>query len=422
MRGSAGSVDDVWAEVVGRLRARRGELVDAIFARVRGDAFGPVGAGDAEYVAGLRAAVAVALDYVLEGIERGEEWAGPIPVAASEQARRAARIGVPLDTVLRRYMAGQAVLGDYILREAERVDRDDVPREMLRVQASLVDRLAREVSRAHSGELERVARSREQRLSELVRALLAGGEGMDGVEGLTMDGVERELGYELDAEHIGVIARGPGAREAVSELAARLNRRSLCVANGQGTVWAWLGGQGGLEMLELARAVSAQAQGRGAHGSGEPAVDVHFAVGEPARGLGGWRLTHQQAQSALVVALRRGGREGVTLTRYGDVALLAIALKDQPLARALIDIYVAPLDEQRDGGAVLRKTLRAYLETECSVSSAAAALGVTRKTVASRLHTIEERLGLSLHPCPAEFEIALLLHDLGAPAEISISE
>jgi hypothetical protein len=136
------------------LRARRDELVETIFARVRGDAFDRAGEDDAEYVAGLRAAVAGAVDYVLEGVERrepdGSPPTPPIPAVASEQARRAARIGVPLDTVLRRYMAGQALLGDYILREAERAGRDDLPREMLRVQASLVDRLAREVSRAHS--------------------------------------------------------------------------------------------------------------------------------------------------------------------------------------------------------------------------------------------------------------------------------
>jgi hypothetical protein len=51
-------------------------------------------------------------------------------------------------------MAGQALLGDYILREAERAGLEGVTRELLRVQASLVDRLAKEVSQAHSGERE----------------------------------------------------------------------------------------------------------------------------------------------------------------------------------------------------------------------------------------------------------------------------
>jgi hypothetical protein len=48
-----------------RLRARRGELAEAIFARVSGDAFPSAGDGDAEYLAGLRAAVAATLALVV---------------------------------------------------------------------------------------------------------------------------------------------------------------------------------------------------------------------------------------------------------------------------------------------------------------------------------------------------------------------
>ena len=145
---------------------------------------------------------------------------------------------------------------------------------------------------------------------------------------------------------------------------------------------------------------------------GEGAVrseGVVLAFGEPARGLAGWRLTHQQAQAALVVALRRPRR----FTRYADVALLASALKDQALARALIDIYIAPLDDAHSRGPVLRQTLRAYLAAECGVSSAAIGLKVSRSTVESRLRTVEERLGRTLHPFPAELEVALALDELG---------
>jgi len=39
---------------------------------------------------------------------------------ASEQARRAGRIGVSLDTVLRRYVRGSALLGEYVMEEADR--------------------------------------------------------------------------------------------------------------------------------------------------------------------------------------------------------------------------------------------------------------------------------------------------------------
>ena len=63
---------------------------------------------------------------------------------------------------------------------------------------------------------------------------------------------------------------------------------------------------------------------------------------------------------------------------------------------------------------MLRETLRTYLAAERNVSSTAAALGVVRKTVDTRLRTIEERLGRTLHPCPAELEIALELDEIAA--------
>jgi DNA-binding PucR family transcriptional regulator len=135
----------------------------------------------------------------------------------------------------------------------------------------------------------------------------------------------------------------------------------------------------------------------------------------PARGLEGWRLTHRQAQAALVVALRRSASGAAT--RYADVAVLASALKDEALARALVEIYIAPLEDSRGGGPVLCETLRVYMASERNVSSAAAALGVVRKTVDTRLRAIEKRLGRTLHPCPAELEVALLLDELNpAPA------
>jgi hypothetical protein len=391
----------VRAGVVGRLRARQGELVRAIFERVRGDTFGPVGAQDAEYVAGLREAVVAALEYVLEGIEHGEDWAGPIPVVATAQAGRAARVGVSLNTVLRRYVVGSSLLGEFIMEEADRAGFPGgrgVLKGVLRAQASGLDRLLVAITVAYEDELARAGRSPEQRRMERVRRLLDGGE----IEGA-------ELDYELGGWHLGVIATGAGAVQAVQELAAGVNRRLLSVSHGEQSVWGWLGGGDRFAFVDIWRVIASMAAGKGKGGvAGE---GVAFALGEPARGLQGWRLTHQQAQAALVVALRRPR----ALTRYADVVLLAAALKDEALARALVDIYLSPLDDSHNRGLVLRKTLLAYLAAECNVSSAAIKLRVARSTVEDRLRTVEERLGRTLHPCPPELEVALSLDELGVP-------
>jgi hypothetical protein len=53
------------AGVAERLRARRAEIDEAIFARVSNQWFDRTGSEDPEYVAGLRAAGEAALDYAL---------------------------------------------------------------------------------------------------------------------------------------------------------------------------------------------------------------------------------------------------------------------------------------------------------------------------------------------------------------------
>jgi DNA-binding PucR family transcriptional regulator len=136
---------------------------------------------------------------------------------------------------------------------------------------------------------------------------------------------------------------------------------------------------------------------------------LFLALGEQGTGVEGWRLSHRQAKAAMAVAQRGLGR----VVRYADVALLASALRDDVLASSLRDIYLAPLGNERDGGATLRETLRAYFASGRNVSSAAAKLGVTRQTVSIRLRIVEERIDRSLNSCAAETEVALRLRDLG---------
>ncbi|HEV3321680.1 MAG TPA: TetR/AcrR family transcriptional regulator [Solirubrobacteraceae bacterium] len=82
------------ARVIERLRARRSEIEEAIFVRVRDGVFDPAGNGDAEYAEGLRAAIAAVVDYGLTGIEQGETSSAAVPSVTLAQARRAARAGV----------------------------------------------------------------------------------------------------------------------------------------------------------------------------------------------------------------------------------------------------------------------------------------------------------------------------------------
>jgi hypothetical protein len=381
------------AALLARLQTQRAEIEQAILARVY-SVSEPSETADPGYVEGLRMAVSAALDHGLAAVERGEEHSPPVPTVLLIQARLAARNGVSLDTVLRRYFAGYSVLSDFIMRRADDGDPLGVGviHRIGRDQTAILDRLLASVTEEYTRELGDRPHSAEERRAARVRRLLAG-------EPLDTSG----FGYEFDGWHLGVLAAGPGAPEALRDLAKALDRSLLSTSGGEGVTWAWLGGRGRLDADQaLAAAEVLQA-------------DVTLAFGEPAEELTGWRLTHRQAMAALPIALRRADKA----VRYADVALIASMRQDDLLMTSLRRLYLDPLSEERDGGKVLRETLRAYFAAERNISSAAAALGVTRHTVANRLHVVEERLGRPLRDSAAEMDATLRLADLGQSLMLS---
>ena len=378
-----GSLEQGRRELAERLRARRGEIEEALLTRTYAIA-DPSEIADPEYAQGLRAAVSAALEYAFEGIERGEERVPPVPTVLLAQARLAARNGVPLDTVLRRYFAGYSLLSYFIVEEVGDGDlmRGPELQRQLASQAALFDRLLAAISEEHMRESETLHLSSEQRRTERVERLLAGE--LVETSGLT---------YEFGGWHLGLVASGAGAERAIRELAAGTDCRLLLLRREEEMLWAWLGARQRIDPAEPSRSAS------------RPDADSVLAIGEPGEGLAGWRLTHRQAAAALTIA-RRGGEATV---RYADVALLASVLQDDLLAISLRQLYLAPLEEGRDDGALLRRTLLSYFEHERNAASAAAALGVTRQTVNNRLRMIEEKIGRPIGRCASELEIALRL-------------
>ena len=185
------------------------------------------------------------------------------------------------------------------------------------------------------------------------------------------------------------------------ELAGRLDRRLLAVCREEEPVWAcWLGGREPLEAEEALRAL------REIRPDG-----ILITVGEPGEGLSGWRFSHRQAKAALPIA-ERGGQP---VLRYSDVTLLASILRDDLAMESLRRLYLAPLEDGRDGDN-LRSALRAYFQAGRNVSSAAAALGLNRRTLSKRLQAAERILGRPLEAVAADLEIALSLDALEPPA------
>ncbi len=393
-QGHRGSLEDVRAGVVERLRARRREIEEEIFARICDTGSSHVGEDDLEYVDGLRAAVSAAIEFGLIGLEKAEGSLEESPAATVEQARRAARLGVSLDTVLRRYIAGQALLAEFIMEEALRSgfsgDKASLHRDLRRTQTPLLELLTATVVEAYASEADWGGRSPEQRRIELVRGLLAGKQ-LDVT-------VSAELGYDFDSWHLGVIATGPRSAEFVRRVNAVFARGCLSVSDNERTTWVWFGRRAKPTAAAIERIAKERPPG------------VRIATGEPRWGIDGWRLTHTEAQAALLVARRKPPG----LVRCSDVVLEAAVLQHDAMASSLVDTFLSPLDGLGHRGQPARDTLRAYFDAKRNVSSTAQRLGVVRNTVESRLREIEERLGRPLHSCSAQLEVALRLEMLTA--------
>lgn len=362
------------------------EIEEAVFARVRG--VSEPKTSDPEYLAGMRAAVAEAIEYVIAGIERGSAPGDPIPTGAITQARRSARAEVPLDTILRRYAAGDRLLAEFMMEGADEVPREAL-QEALRSQGLRADQIMETIAAEYQREAERIRRSPAQLLGERVRRLLSG-------EADSHPGVA----YEIDSWHVGMVAIGPGAEAAVNKLATALKSEVLLVPAGEegNSIWAWLGRKQRFSMPEVVRSWV------------EDGVSV--ALGEPRQGIEGWRLTHREAQAALQVLLHRS----VRVVRARDALILAAVLQDDALATALVETYLAPLNGRGDTPAVLRETLRAYFNAGQNAATAAAALKVNRHTVERRLRGIEDKLGQQINACRTQLEIALAIEEWqGAP-------
>lgn len=387
---SARSFDEICSLLATRLRARISELETGLAGLVEGvaDARELSDPSYLDYLDSLPANRTAVLGYSIEVIEFGERRAPGVPSSVLASARLAARAGVPLDAILRRYSAGNALCADILVAEAEQVgfSPQDL-RRLLHRQATLSDRLLKVVSEEHAREAQSRPTTTTEWRREYIKALLSGRQPSG----------EVELDYDLGGSHLGLMAKGDGAPEAVRALAKRLGRRLLIDRLDEEPVWAcWLGGRSPLAPQEALQALGEVPAGSGV-----------IAIGEPGEGIPGWRLSHRQAKAALPLAERR---DEPTL-RYADVAVLASVLRDDLGVASLRQLYLEPLESTRDGGRAARETLRTYFATQRNISSTAAALGVDRRTVTNRLRAVEELFGRPLGDFATDLETALQLVD-----------
>lgn len=368
--------------LVERLNSRTGEIEQATLTRIYAVAE-PSSYADTEYLAGLRQAVRAAIEFGLSSLQHDEgQTPPPIPPVLLVQARLAARQGISLETVLRRYLVGYTLFGDFVIEEA--ATGEGQLKRILRTQAAHFDRLLESIGSEYELEVQARLKFAERSQGMKIQRLLQG-ELLD----------TSELNYDFDGWHTGIVATGVSLDTLVAIQCGSADCQTLIFEHDEEAVWAWIGSHRRLEPSEVERLIS------GKH-------FVSLALGAPGQGLTGWRLTHRQARAALQVALSRAGQ----VVRYPEVALLAAVLRDDLLRTSLQQLCLTPLQEDRDGGKTAQETLRAYLAAEHNVSSTAAALKVSRRTVTNRIRAIEKRLGRSVGIASADLYAALQLAEL----------
>ncbi len=378
MLGARPFVEFTMPELAEAIRCHRDELNREILERIGGIADHGLSTG-AEFTAGSRTAVFAALDYAIAVLESEERYPPPIPEALLDQARLAARSGIDLATLLRRYMAGFSLLGEAALRLVEigPADRD----RLLPVFSMHLDFLLARISEDYELAKRDCLRSARTKRAEAIALLLSGAPG-----------VHHEIDHVWDAWHVGIVGAGSQATEHLLSLGRSGGR--LLLEQIEGEAWAWVSARGRPDPAELIALLP---------GVGE----VALGVGEPVYGLDGWRRSHRQATAALGIA-RRGDPK---VAYYAEVGALTAILRDDLLVSSLQDRYLVPLGAG-GRGEQLRRTLRGYLATECNVSATAATLGVSRRTVRNRLSRVEEQIGLRIGDCLAELRLSLQLVEL----------
>ena len=339
---------------------------------------------------------------------------GGVPAEALEYAQAFVRQGMSLATLLRTYRIGHALAWRMLLDVAvARLDDRAMLAQVLQYwnwfSYAYVDAVSDTLTREYTEERERWVRSAAAVRADTVSALLAGRLNDPQEAG-------RRLRYALARRHAAFVVWGDSGDVGASGQAAleRVGMRcaaelgapdALLVSLGPDLLAGWIGYNRELDLRRLDRVPAA----------GDDLAGAHLAFGSPASGVEGFRRSHTEALLARRVA-RLVGDPGGSVTRYEDVALLALLTEDLDHARRFVTRELGPLAGDDEPTRRLAATLRVYFEEGSSPARVSRRLGVHENTVTYRLRRAEELLGHPLTERTAELVAALALLDAVGPA------
>ena len=220
---------------------------------------------------------------------------------------------------------------------------------MSKIVAGYVDQTSEEIVAAYTRERENWLRNRSAARASRIRDLLSG-------ERINVSATEATLGYRLRQYHVGVVCWAGDAVATVDNITrlehaiSHVAGKAACsdpvfLPRDVSSAWAWLP-LGIRDTFDAAGASTVGLDG-----------DIHFAFGDPAKGITGFRLTHRQAVAAQAVALAAGSPPRAVA--FSEVAPVAMMLGSAELLRAWVLSTLAGLaaDDDHHAASALKLTV-----------------------------------------------------------------
>jgi hypothetical protein len=309
------------------------------------------------------------------------------PAVDAAAAQAAAKVG-ELRSLLNGYRVVQMTLWEGWLDLVDHTGADNQRRnDLLRHGSEYLFRytglISDYVTDIYQLELERTARSGDQRRFHAIR---------DFLEGKPMVDSPPEL--DLERYHLGFVAWGEAGDKLARDLAAAVARPLLIFSVLNQSWWGWLSSSRELSDAEERALRDFQA-----------CEKAGVAIGLESFGEAGFTATNRQALRARWVA-RKTNRQ---IVRYADVAVEALASENRADARAFVAHELRGIEDDTKASRERRETIAAYFAAEHNAASAAATLGIHQQTVANRLRAAEDKLGHPVGARRVELELALRL-------------
>ncbi|MEU6466260.1 helix-turn-helix domain-containing protein [Streptomyces sp. NPDC046976] len=378
-------------QVGDRVRESQEALVEGLVQDIRAQ----IGALDQEAAArslleaSITENVVAAINFLRQGIDPDQLEA---PTAALTYARVLAQRDVPQSALIRAYRIGHQRFLDHtfaLLDDLPAADRVPVCVELVRLSGQFIDLICEQVGRTYERERDRWVASRSGVRQQWVTDLLGGGP-------VDRAAAERALRYPLDAVHL-ACTLWPAARMTSFDLVAAVDdvrahavsvlraRAALVVPTDEYEARLWLA------LPELPNACAAPSSSASAPGyltapEGSP---LHAAFGRPGAGLGGFRTSARQAariREILGTRLGSGAAAAPLWVHYDQAAPVALMAGDLPAVRDFVTSTLGALAAAGAREAVLRDTLRVFLDRHRGHAATARAMSLHRNSVQYRVH------------------------------------